>query len=152
MKIMKSLVLMLSFFLLLTGCNGNVSDDKNGADFSLLDENDFAYNINRISEIPDVQYPSDDLQESDYKYISNGTQYSVSFSADGEIVSIEPGSILGHKIAVDDKSKVYELDEGTFSGGQFVVWTNDEGFEAELTIYGSGVPIIKSERGKLVQR
>ena len=68
------------------------------------------------------------------------------------MVTIEPGSIRGQKTNKDDESKFYELDEGVFAGGRFVVWINNDSFEAELTIYGSGVPIIKSERGYLYHR
>jgi hypothetical protein len=42
----------------------------------------------------------------------------------------------------------YELTGGTMAGGRFVI----SGGRAELTIYGSGVPIVESERGTLVQR
>jgi hypothetical protein len=62
---------------------------------------------------------------------------------------IEPGSIRGAKVMNGEEYKLYELDEGTFAGGRFIVWIIDNSFEAELTIYGSGVPIVKSERGYL---
>jgi hypothetical protein len=42
------------------------------------------------------------------------------------------------------------LTKNLFAGGRFVVWSSDGGFEAEYTVYGSGVPIISSERGPLV--
>ena len=44
----------------------------------------------------------------------------------------------------------YEIEEGLFAGGRFIVWIADDHFEAELTVYGSGVPIVTSERGRLV--
>jgi hypothetical protein len=42
----------------------------------------------------------------------------------------------------------FELDEGLFAGGRFVI----DGDRAELTVYGAGVPVVTSERGTLVQR
>ena len=42
----------------------------------------------------------------------------------------------------------FELGPGAFAGGRFVL----RGDEAELTMFGSGVPIVSSERGTLVAR
>jgi hypothetical protein len=44
---------------------------------------------------------------------------------------------------------LYNLNEGTFAGGRFVVWSGKNGLQGELTIYGSGVYIISSERGSI---
>jgi hypothetical protein len=45
---------------------------------------------------------------------------------------------------------IYAVVEGTFAGGRIMVWraANDD-LQAELTIYGSGLPVIKSERGSI---
>jgi hypothetical protein len=37
----------------------------------------------------------------------------------------------------------------TFAGGRFAVWPGQTSLQAELTIYGSGVPIVSSEREAL---
>ncbi len=66
------------------------------------------------------------------------------------MVTIVPGSISGQKTNDGGESRFYELDEGVFAGGRFVIWTNNDSFEVELTIYGSGIPVVKSERGYLV--
>lgn len=42
----------------------------------------------------------------------------------------------------------YDLD--AFAGGRFLIWTLGSGLQAELTLYGSGVPIVSSERGELI--
>lgn len=42
----------------------------------------------------------------------------------------------------------FDLGKGAFAGGRFIV----RGDDAELTVFGSGVPIVSSERGKLVTR
>jgi len=91
----------------------------------------------------------DDLKESDYRVANEGVIYRVTLSEDGQKLIIEPGSIRGVKVMDGDKSKLYELEEGAFAGGRFIVWISNKKFEAELTIYGSGVPIVKSERGFL---
>ncbi len=136
--------------MLFVGCGDNSSTDKYVAEFSLLDGHCFILEVDRISEWPDVQFPMDDLQESDYEETIESTYYNITFSEDGQMVTIEPGSIRGQKINDGDESKLYKLDEGVVAGGRFVVWINNDSFEVELTIYGSGVPILKSERGYLV--
>ncbi len=146
---MKHIVFILGL-LLLFGCDGTDNLDNNAAKLSFLDGNDFLFEIDRISETPDVQFPLDDLQESDYEELSEGTHYNVIISQDGQIVAIEPGSMRGRKISNEDNSVFYQLDEGVFAGGRFVIWINYDRFETELTVYGSGVPIVKSERGYLV--
>ncbi len=139
-----NLTVVLGIFLLFfTAC------EKQTDEFSGLNGNIFILKIDRVLNTADVQLPSDELQEADYTLTSEYIQYNVTFSKDGQTVTIEPGSIRGEKINDDKGSKVYELVEGVFAGGRFVIWINNEDFEAEHTIYGSGVPIIKSERGNL---
>jgi len=46
---------------------------------------------------------------------------------------------------------VYHLDTGTFAGGLFIVWGTEQGVQAELTLFGSGVPMVESERGTLTR-
>jgi hypothetical protein len=40
----------------------------------------------------------------------------------------------------------FDLIEGTFAGGSFGVSAEDDGPEARLTLFGSGVPVLSSER------
>jgi hypothetical protein len=48
----------------------------------------------------------------------------------------------------DPKSTdLFNLDAGLFAGGRLVV----RGERAEVTVYGSGVPVVSSERGALRQ-
>ena len=150
MNLMKYVVICSGLLLLLVGCDATNSADNYFTEFSLLNGNDFVLEVDRISEMPNVQFPMDDLQESDYEEINESTQYNVTFSEDGQMVTIEPSSIRGQKTNDGDESKLYELDEGVFAGGRFVVWINNDSFEVELTIYGSGIPIVISERGYLV--
>jgi len=60
------------------------------------------------------------------------------------------GAIGGRKTNEGDESIIYELDEGLLAGGRFIVWMNNDNLKVEFTIYGSGLPILKSERGHLV--
>jgi hypothetical protein len=99
-----------------------------------------------------VQYPSDILAETQYRPDSSGKFYSVRFSPDGQQVFIKNDSIVGMKDTENEQVKSYDLVNGTFAGGRFVVWPKAQPVEAELTIYGSGVPIIYSERGNFIKK
>jgi len=125
--------------------------DKDGTlEFSSLNGNNYILKVNRvIVNMPDVQFPGEDLQESDYVMTIEHIQYDLAFSENGQIVEIEPGSIRGEIVDEDEESRRYNLVEGVFAGGRFVVWKNNEKFDGELTIYGSGVPIVLSDRGSL---
>jgi len=96
---------------------------------------------------------SEQVDESEYRRISKGSTYPILVSDRGARVEID-----GEKrTAVHPPMKgvrssstepiVYKLDDGTFAGGRFVVWSGKNGLQGELTIYGSGVPLISSERG-----
>ncbi len=93
------------------------------------------------------QYPYDELPDTAYAPTSNGTVYAVNFSQDGTGVTVGQTPLVGVLQTTTDERKLFDLQDGTFAGGRFVVWTSGDRFEAELTIYGSGVPIIQSERG-----
>jgi hypothetical protein len=140
-----SLCIVLVFF---TMCKKQ-ADENDIIDFSKLNGNNFILKVDRISLAPGVQYPRDSLQESDYSESNEGIQHEVTFSENGQIVSINPGSVSGGKTNDGQKSKLYKLTENLFAGGRFIVWINNKDFEAEYTVYGSGIPIISSERGKL---
>ena len=112
--------------------------------------NDFILEVSRISVHQNVQFPSDQLKENDYVEINHGSEYEVSFSEDWKTISIMDDSISGTIMEGSEEYKKYDLDKGLFAGGRFVVWITDGQFEAEYTIYGSGVPIIRSERGYLL--
>ena len=105
--------------------------------------------VNRIANAPKVQYSSENIGRNQYEPIGELRTYSITFSKGYDEIFIDPGSIHGHILENEDGDKEYELDRGTFAGGKFIVTENDDSLGAELTIYGSGVPIIKSERGFL---
>jgi hypothetical protein len=97
------------------------------------------------------------IPEADYRPLSKGPTYPIVVSKAGSLVEIGGTRRLavhppmkGSRSASGD-SIVFDLQEGTFAGGRFVVWSTKQGLQAELTIYGSGVPIISSERGALLR-
>ena len=98
------------------------------------------------------------MEESEYRPISKGSTYPILVSGRGARVEIEGKK----RTAVHPPVKglrssptepvIYDLDDGTFSGGRLVVWSGKHGLQGELTIYGSGVYIISSERGTIARR
>ncbi len=97
-----------------------------------------------------VTFPSDALTEQDYMPATTKVEHSVTLSMQGKSVSIAPQPWLGQRSAANAQQLSFELGTGTFAGGRFLVWQASQGLQAELTLYGSGVPIVMSERGPLV--
>lgn len=147
---MKYLIILTCILFTLAGCSNTNSDLKIVADFSSLNGKNFVMEVNKVAESLDVQFPGDELEETDYIDYYGDKNYSISFSENGQIVTIEPGSISGNKINTEAKSVSYELTDGLFAGGRFIVRIDEDKFDAELTIYGSGIPIVSSERGSLL--
>ncbi len=134
--------------LLFTMCSKQI-DDAGNSNFSLLNGNKYIIEVDRILNLQNIHFPNDKLEEDDYFKIYEPIHYNIEFSKDGKAISIEPGSLKGELKNNSEKSITFELIKGVFAGGRFTIWKNSEFFEFENTIFGSGVPIIKSERGKL---
>jgi hypothetical protein len=116
--------------------------------------------VEQIASHPQIAEPMGDIPETAWVPDSSAPGYRVEISSDGKAVEISPaasadgglGVMQGH---LDDatppgaRTRRFQLDAGTFAGGRFVI---DDGppRRAEIVIYGSGVPIIRAERGPLV--
>jgi hypothetical protein len=96
-----------------------------------------------------VTVPSDSLAESDYQPMTPTTVYGVVLSNAGTTVSVGTTPYAGTETATSSELVTFDLSTGTFAGGRFLVWPAQPDLQAELTIYGSGVPIVSSERGTL---
>jgi hypothetical protein len=145
---MKKGVILCVLFVLFTMCKKQTEkEDMNK--FPLLYGKIYILKIDKISNHPKVQFPRDPLQNSDYTPTTQEIQYNIAFSENGEKITIEPGPVRGIKINNGEDSIHYKLNEGLFAGGRLSIWSNNNDFEVEYTVYGSGVPIIKSERGTI---
>jgi len=149
-------VLLVGLGSCAVGCTGETGASARSASVSLSDFVSGAWDL-RVDRVWDrdrghVGLPTDPLDESDYRPISDGPTYHVAVSPQGERVAIGQPPIGGRCTATADNRHTYDLSEGTFAGGRFVVWSGATGLQAELTIYGSGLPIVQSERGALVPR
>ena len=92
-------------------------------------------------------FPSTPLSESDFAPAAGNTTYQVDVSEQGARIVINatlapatPGSGKGNQIV-----------EGSFAGGRFVASQISGDLQGELTTYGSGRPVLRSERGPLRQ-
>jgi len=100
------------------------------------------------------------LVESDYQPVSDGPTYPILVSDRGIQVTIGKAHEMGPRAHFPlkgsrtsaTKAIAYDLHKGTFAGGRLVVWPDERTLQAELTIYGSGLPIVLSVRGRLARR
>ncbi len=139
-----SCICVVSVFL--TTCK---KQTDNAVDYSDLNGRKFILKVDRVAVGPDVRYPDDVLLEDDYTLTDEDIRHEVTFSENGDEITIEPGLVKGAKTKDDEESLYFQLGDGLFAGGRFVIWIDKKDFRAEMTIYGSGIPVIRSERGIL---
>jgi hypothetical protein len=98
--------------------------------------------------------PSGDLSEASYRAEAPADRWEIAIDG-SKVVLTAIGEhptrlqrLEGHEVS-GTAGKVRRFDlEGAPAGGRFVL--RDD--EAELTVFGSGVPVVSSERGKVVPR
>ena len=114
-------------------------------------EGRYQFRVELVADNPEVSYPLDSVSNSHYKIPTFPTSYEVMFFANGDSVSINPGAYIGIRDLSTLEKSAYTLSGGDlFAGGGFAVRTDLVPFMAELTVYGSGVPIVSSQRGSLL--
>jgi hypothetical protein len=98
-----------------------------------------------------VSLPTDMLSEEDYDSAPQPTAHPVMVAHGTVTVTVGSNPMAGSPARTSTATRLmFDLTSGTFAGGRFLVWEGSKGLEAELTIYGSGRPIVQSERGDLV--
>jgi len=127
-------------------------DCQCGADLPAFADGNWEMHVDRKWKgLPgDVQFPTDPLDEEDYEPVDDGPVYAVVVSGGGQSVEVGDEPVVGVLEPGQPGEWLFNLTEGTFAGGRFVVWSSESALQAEFTIYGSGVPIVSSERGPLV--
>jgi hypothetical protein len=106
--------------------------------------------VDQTLERGSAKLPDDPLTDASYRRVEPRDAYTV--VVDGDQVTITPldatkTPISGHR-QPGTAEETFTLDLGVFAGGRLVL----RGARAELTIFGSGVPIVASERGALIRR
>ena len=134
-----------------------VGDDNKLAQPVSLDDfrNDgrWSLRVNRTWDgTTEVTVPTQMLSEDAYDSTAQTIVHQVMVASGGVTVMVGSDPVAGSAARTSTATRlVYELGSGTFAGGRFLVWQGSKGLEAELTIYGSGRPIVESERGDLVR-
>jgi hypothetical protein len=99
-----------------------------------------------------LRSPTEVLLEDDYAATTEPAMHLVIVSSEGATVTIGSKPMIGSRTHASTSTQLaFELGKGTFAGGRFVVGQGPKSLEAELTLYGSGVPIVESHRGTLVR-
>ena len=146
-----SCYLVACVLVVANGCRTSSQNNQKPERISLLNGATLVLKVDRSCKHPAVGYPHSKLQEFHYTKDTQGITYVIEFSADGTAVKVvTEKTIEGSLVSDVDGVKTYRLK--AFAGGRLVVRPAGRNHEAELTIYGSGVPIIRSLRGKLVER
>ena len=104
-------------------------------------------------DLTNIASPSAPLDDNDYTPVNDDTTYEVVIAEAWQSVSVKAqgGDPLSGKLTTTrDGILFYELTEGAFAGGHVAIRAAPSGLDAELTLYGSSVPITSSERGSLV--
>ena len=94
-----------------------------------------------------VGVPRDPLSEADFEPVDGGARYRLVVSENAARIEVEEPRLVGQLEQATAERLIYGLVDGVFAGGRILVWREPSGIQAELTIYGSGVPVVRSERG-----
>jgi len=114
----------------------------------------------------EIVFP-DELEAHHYVTVEDGPVYFVELSDGGEEVEIWPSEVTDAMVVISGRldpdgwtaanvrpreHRRYFLDEGMLlgAGGHLLIWEEDTGLRAELTVYGSGQPMVNTWRGDLV--
>ena len=137
------------FILSISSCK---NDNSNNSKDDELCSGSYQFLITDTLQRPvNIQFPHDTLLAEHYIPDNSGRSFCVRFSVAKDTVYLMNDSIIGVIDVTNDVTHTYSL-ENTFAGGRFVVWYNMTPMSAEYTVYGSGLPVILSERGNLIWR
>jgi hypothetical protein len=153
MKLPLATGLLSAAIVACSGGSGTASTSTTGSKLVMRVDRSF----DRSSGTPGAKIPDDDLPAETYKPIAQPIdRWEVTIEGSRVIlVPVTPlhatqGQVEG--VETTEKAKLgerrFDLQKGAFAGGRFVL----RGDDAEVTMYGSGVPVVSSERGKLIKK
>ncbi len=96
-----------------------------------------------------VGVPTDPLSEADFAPVDGGARYRLVVSEESARIAVVESQMVAQLEQTTAERLIYGLVDGAFAGGRIMVWREPSGIQAELTIYGSGVPVVRSERGSV---
>ncbi len=135
--------------LLACGEQSEVSDGSSAEVARVLHDGAWVLTIDRAlrAGVSASGLPTAPLSEGDFAPAAGATIYRIVASRHAARIEVVEPRMVGQLQQVAAQRMIYALGEGTFAGGRVVVWRESGGLQGELTIYGSGVPVTKSERG-----
>jgi hypothetical protein len=107
----------------------------------------YVFYVEMVAKNPNLLYPHDSIPDSSFKHPDTLISYPVRFSSVKDSVFV--GTWKGVKSSTSAGIIHYTIIN-MMAGGYFSLWYNTVPYQAELTMYGSGVPIIFRERGHLI--
>ncbi|HEX7878467.1 MAG TPA: hypothetical protein VF720_03605 [Candidatus Eisenbacteria bacterium] len=101
---------------------------------------------------PVTGIPGDAIPDSAYRDEPAGPELRVRAGQGATRIEIVDERLVGELTRESTPTSLtYDLVQGTVAGGRFRAWTERDVVRAELTLYGSGVPVLSSRRGKLIK-
>ena len=143
----KRLILLNAVILWASGCGDPVAVTEG---FEDLFGGSFVFDVSTIAEQVYVMDLDGSVPDSEYVAVTDQRTHIVRFSAGGRTVSVEGGHRLEFYDNTEETLIVYETEERVFPAYALRVWRDSDHYSAELTVFGSGVPVIQSERGMLI--
>ena len=81
--------------------------------------------------------------------MDGGARYRLVVSQDAARIEVVEPQMVAQFEQANAERLIYGLVDGAFAGGRIMVWREASRIQAELTIYGSGLPVVRSERGSV---
>lgn len=96
-----------------------------------------------------VGVPTAPLSETDFAPVDGGARYRLAVSEAAARIEVVESQMVARLEQATTERLTYDIVDGAFAGGRIVVWREPSGIQGELTIYGSGLPVVRSERGSV---
>ena len=128
-------------------------EDTELSAFERLRNNGGMLKVDRVADVSNAQFPSDMFTEDDYSPTTDDITHLFSFSSELILEMVDDNEGTWPLFESTDDQLYYEFDTPEApAAGRLIIWVDEsgDGFQAEYTVYGSGVPIISSVRGQLI--
>lgn len=150
--------IMLCVAMITSSCSsaGSGTGTKNTAgpiqsQQSLIEDGSWLLKVDRVWNGQTViSLPNDTILDDDYLTTDLGNCYKIIISEHGSKLAIQGTPVSGVRILNTENRCEYQIEDGLFSGGVIYIWNSSFGIQAEYRVYGSGKPVVGSERGVFV--
>ena len=107
------------------------------------------FRVNRVFDRKEQpRFSSDEIPDTSFTVAPANAHWDVTIEGAELVLANGSARMRGRETSNVFGDRRFEIYEGAFAGGRFVI----RGEDAELTLFGSGVAVASSERGKLVTR